>query len=292
MSSIRLPAGVGLTALGAARGRATESARADRLFDDPYAADFVAAAGTAVSPAEAVASPTRVDLRPVIDAYVAVRTRFFDDALLEAARAGIHQMVVLGAGLDARAFRLPWPAGVRLFEVDVADMFEFKEPILQAGGAAARCQRVVVAADLRNDWPAAIRASGYSYNRDRPTAWLLEGLLMYLTAAERDRLLERIGRLSAPESQLVLEPAGWTIPHALAPTVAFGQADQAVVQQIVAAGETAVAEDSVGHPARWLAGHGWQAQLYAGADQFTAYGRPVPPLLNRLRRYLATAQRS
>src|SRR5262249_2309514 len=154
-----LPRGVGLTALGAARGRAAESARADRLCDDPYAARFVAAAAQAgvafaeradVGAAQGRADHTdstgkgrhgaeprgdagadaeRVDLRPLIDAYVGVRTRFFDDALLEAVQGGARQVVILGAGLDARAFRLEWPDGTRLFEVDTPDVFQFKEPV-------------------------------------------------------------------------------------------------------------------------------------------------------------------
>jgi methyltransferase (TIGR00027 family) len=125
----------------------------------------------------------------------------------------------------------------------------------------------------------------------QPCVWLLEGLLMYLAEAERERLLARIDTLSAPGSRLALEPAGWTVPHELAPNVAMGQASAAVVDKLVSAGQAAVAEASVADPAGWLAGHGWRAQLQPGPELFDAYGRPVPQLLQRLRRYLATAER-
>jgi methyltransferase (TIGR00027 family) len=281
----RLPAGVGLTALGAARGRASESARPDHLIDDPFAACFLAAAGDPRLPSDT----TTVDLRPIINAYVGIRTRYFDDALLAATAAGIRQVLILGAGLDARAFRLTWPSGTRVYEADVADVFTFKEPILRAAEAQARCARVVVAQDLRGDWPRALGQSGF--DAAQPSVWLLEGLLMYLTEAERDRLLGHIEQLSAPGSRLALEPAAWTVPHELAPTVAMGQASAALIDSLLNAGQAAVAEASVADPAAWLNRHGWRACVQPAAELFVAYGRPVPQLLHRLRRYLATAER-
>jgi len=148
---------------------------------------------------------------------------------------------------------------------------------------------VVLRQDLRDDWPAALRQSGL--DATQPSVWLLEGLLMYLPEADRERLLGRIDHLSAPRSRLALEPAGWTIPHDLAPGAALGQASRAVVDTLVGAGQAALAEASVADPAAWVATHGWRAHLQPAQEVFVAYGRPVPHLLDRLRRYLATAER-
>jgi methyltransferase (TIGR00027 family) len=290
------PAGVGLTALGVARARANESARPDRLFFDPYARDFVGAGAPALADQAAAAGASvtgaaPVDLRGLIDAYAAIRTRFFDDYLLQASTAGIRQVAVLGAGLDTRAYRLAWPDGTQLFELDTQDVFRFKEPVLQARAAAAACQRAVVPVDLRDDWPAAIGAAGF--DPGQPTAWLLEGLLMYLGEADRDLLLDRVGHLSASGSQLGLEPPGWTIPASFAPSVALGRADQSFVEQLLTLSAAArSSEVSVADPVAWLAGHGWRAQLRAAQDQFFAYGRSAPALFGNLRRYLATARRT
>src|SRR5690349_254888 len=104
-------AGVGVTALAVADARARESERGDRLFEDPYARAFADAAREALAPRQDGAGES-IDIRAVRDAYIAVRTRFFDDALLEAvSNGGCRQVVVLGAGLDARAYRLGWPKG-------------------------------------------------------------------------------------------------------------------------------------------------------------------------------------
>ncbi|HEY2427576.1 MAG TPA: SAM-dependent methyltransferase, partial [Acidimicrobiales bacterium] len=110
-----LPAGVGRTAIGVAALRAAESERSDRLFADPYAARFVAAA-------EWVPGATS----PALAVWVAIRTRFLDELVLDATSGKCRQVVLLGAGLDTRAFRLDWPAGVRVFEVDVPDVLDFK----------------------------------------------------------------------------------------------------------------------------------------------------------------------
>jgi len=99
--------------------------------------------------------------------------------------------VILGAGLDARAFGLVWPAGTRLFELDMPYLFAFKEDVIAERGFTPRYERVVIPIDLRDDWPAALEARAFV--ADRPSAWLLEGLLMYLAEAQRDRLFARIG---------------------------------------------------------------------------------------------------
>jgi methyltransferase (TIGR00027 family) len=235
-----------------------------------------------------------MDIRPMRDAYVAIRTRFFDDALIGACADGIRQVVTLGAGLDARAFRLPWPDGTRVFELDVPDVFDFKERVLADQDAKARCECVVVRVDLRLDWPAALHVHGF--RDDEPTAWLLEGLLMYLTQAERDHLISHISAQSAAGSRMALEPPAWQIPAHLASTVARGTLDQSTMATVARLAQAAVEDAAVADPAGWLRGWGWRAELFDVAERFAAYGRELAPgvagMLSASRRWLATAERS
>src|SRR5438270_277804 len=181
-----VPTGVSMSALWVAQARAEESARSDRLFEDSLAEAFIAAAGSV--------TPPQLDERsggiyPYIRDHVAIRTRFFDDYLLEASAAGCRQVAVLAAGVDTRAFRLPWPVGVRLFELDLPEIFTFKEQVLARRGAKPVCQRIVVEADLSEEWPAPLLKAGF--RPDEPTAWLAEGILPFLTEEENDKLLAR-----------------------------------------------------------------------------------------------------
>jgi hypothetical protein len=84
-------------------------------------------------------------------------------------------VVLLAAGLDTRAFRLTWPDGVRLFELDLPDLVDYKERVLAEQAAVPRCQRTVLRVDLREDWPARLESAGL--RPGEPTAWLIEGLL-------------------------------------------------------------------------------------------------------------------
>jgi methyltransferase (TIGR00027 family) len=285
----RLPDSVGQTALGVARDRAAEAERPDRLFEDPLAAAFVRAGAEAGFAAPA-ATGENFDVRAQRSAYVAVRTRFFDDALMAAAEAGIRQVVLLAAGLDARAFRLAWPPGTRLFELDQPEMFAFKERVLAEVGAVPRCDRQILGIDLREDWPVALLALGF--DTARPSVWLLEGLLMYLSEPQRDGLLARIGELSAAGSQLALEPPGWTVPPELAAEVARGVLDPATIARARALQREAATEMSVADPEAWLRGMGWEPRVYDVAERFHAYGRgPVPVVSAGSRRSLVSASR-
>src|SRR2546430_15760410 len=172
------PRGVSRTALLMAALRIEEGERADPLVHDPLAQAFIAAAGGGAPPTPAV-------LPAGAGAFLALRTRFFDDAVLAACATGVRQVVLLGAGLDARAFRLDWPPGVRLFEVDLPELFAFKEPVVASAGAVARCERIVVPVDLREDWTGP--PTGAGVDRSTATAWRAEGLLPYLDHAESDR---------------------------------------------------------------------------------------------------------
>lgn len=134
---------------------------------------------------------------------MAVRTRFFDDFFAAATATGIRQAVILAAGLDSRAYRLPWPAGTTGFEVDQPAVIEFKTATLSGLGAEPTADRRTVAVDLREDWPAALRAAGF--DPTQRTAWIAEGLLGYLPAEAQDRLLDQITAQSAPGSRFATE---------------------------------------------------------------------------------------
>ena len=145
---------VSRTAVGVAALRAYESSRPDRLFEDPYAAAFAEAGRAALPRTE----DGHARLGALMYPQVVVRTRFFDDYLLG---GGCTQVVLLAAGLDARAFRLAWPPGTRLFELDLPEVLAFKDDVLAAHGATPACERVVVPADLREDWATALREAGF-----------------------------------------------------------------------------------------------------------------------------------
>ncbi|MFH8589654.1 SAM-dependent methyltransferase [Streptomyces celluloflavus] len=269
--------GVAATALGVARIRAAESARDDRLFDDPYAAAFVSAAAAPEPPA----APPRSDGSEVsaarydafyrgLSRHVVLRTRFFDDYLLAATgEHGIRQVVILATGLDTRAFRLAWPGGVRLFEIDLPDVLAFKHRVLAEQRARPRCARTALAADLRRDWPAPLRAAGFV--PDEPTAWLIEGLLVYLSADEAARLLTTVGEQSAPGSRLAFPGAG---DFRGSPMMAAGRAIPSM-REISALWKGGLSEAA---PA-WLARHGWHAHTHPRATVAASYGRAdwVPP---------------
>ncbi|MFD5315584.1 class I SAM-dependent methyltransferase [Streptomyces sp. NPDC127098] len=198
--------GVGLTALLVAAARAIETHRGDSLAQDPYAEHFVRAA-----PASA-GWPVRPHQVPDGDAdplwgrfarYFGLRTRVLDDFLLTSARGGARQVVLLGAGLDARTFRLDWPPGCVVFEIDRAAVLTFKHRVLDEVSAAPRATRVPVPVDLRGDWVGALTGAGF--DSAEPTVWLAEGLLFYLPAAAETYLVDTVDRLSAEGSALAYE---------------------------------------------------------------------------------------
>jgi methyltransferase (TIGR00027 family) len=194
---------VGLTALGVAAARAVETGRSDALVRDPWAHRFVRRAQPPVP------MPTGPDELPAGDRwrsmadFMGIRSRFFDEFFAAATDQGVHQVVLLAAGLDVRAYRLNWPPQCRLFEVDQPKVLEFKNAVLKEFGAEAACERRVVATDLREDWAGALRAAGF--DPAKPTAWLAEGLLPYLPAAAEADLFAQIDRLSAPGSRIAVE---------------------------------------------------------------------------------------
>jgi methyltransferase (TIGR00027 family) len=209
---------VGATALGVAAARAAETESENPLISDPFARVFLNAAGDGIwnwfaapdLPAEiAEAEP---DLKPrmqgMVD-YMAARTSFFDQFFLDAARSGVQQVVILAAGLDSRAWRLPWPDGpdgITVYELDQPRVLEFKLSTLQESGAQPTCQLVHVPVDLRHDWPAALQEAGF--DTSAPSAWSAEGLLPFLPAVAQELLFERVHALSAGGSRIAVEAPG------------------------------------------------------------------------------------
>ena len=141
-------------------------------------------------------------LQPMIDSF-AVRTRFFDEFFTAATNSGIRQVVILAAGLDSRAYRLPWPHDTVIYEVDLPSVLSFKADVFSRLGVAPLARHRPVACDLRDDWATALRGNGF--DGSRPTAWSAEGLLMYLPPEAQDQLFDTIATLSAPRSRLATE---------------------------------------------------------------------------------------
>ncbi|MFI6704521.1 SAM-dependent methyltransferase [Streptomyces sp. NPDC050509] len=189
-----------------AAARAIETHRPAPLARDEFAEHFVRAA-----PASA-GWPVRADQVPGghtnpfwerLGRYFAVRTRVLDDHLLRTVEAGVRQVVLLGAGLDSRAFRLGWPPGCVIHEVDTAEMLAFKQAVLDRAGAVPTADRRPLAADLRFDWGDALIDAGF--DPAVPTAWLAEGLLLYLPAAAERHLIATVAGLSTAGSTLAYE---------------------------------------------------------------------------------------
>jgi methyltransferase (TIGR00027 family) len=206
---------VGTTAVMVALARAAETASAEPLISDRFAEVLVStpelegvreqvAAWWAPEPDDEAADFT-VDSRHMIN-YQAVRTHFFDAYFADAAAAGVRQVVILAAGLDSRAYRLDWPDGTVVYEIDLPKVLDYKAETLAAHGAVPVVDRRPVPVDLRHDWPGALRDAGF--DATRPTAWLAEGLLPFLPAAAQEAMFASIDDLSGSGSRVAVEIFG------------------------------------------------------------------------------------
>ncbi|MEE2851063.1 MAG: SAM-dependent methyltransferase [Actinomycetota bacterium] len=188
------------TGLLVAAIRAHETARDDRLFADPFAERLAGDRGRELL----AAALTETGERSTVQ--IVVRTRFWDEALLRAAQKA-RQIVILAAGMDARAYRLSWPDGTVVYELDQPEVLSAKASLL--AGDPPRCRRVPVSVDLADDWPAAISSAGL--DSSAPTVWLIEGLLQYLDTTAVDALFDRVDALAAPGSVLLYDVVGKTL---------------------------------------------------------------------------------
>ena len=207
--------GVGATALTVARARALEAEADCPLYTDPYAQFFIEAATDAgwrpPFTEETLAHIGKADdtvlaRLKTMAAYIASRTKHIDDFFTTAGANGLDQVVILAAGLDTRAWRLPWISGTTVYELDQPKVLEFKQRVLAGHNARPAAHYVAVPIDLRQDWPTALRDKGF--NPSRPTVWSAEGLLPYLPAEAQGLLFERIDELSAESSRITVEAFG------------------------------------------------------------------------------------
>ena len=255
--------GVGNTARWIAASRAKETELALPLFSDPYARELSGDAGFELQTSMRAAMGATGD-GP--DLYLSIRTKFLDDALVQAVRTrGLHQVVILAAGMDTRAFRIPWPSGVKVFEVDRDEIFDHKEAVLGRAGASPSCERHVVRADLARQWTAALTTAGFE--RSKPAAFLVEGLLMYLDEAAALSLLAAVGQIAAPGSWIaadVVNPEVMTSPYMARYMNALREAGSPWKFGI---------ED----PESFFRQHGWAATVVQPGDPDASYGRwPFP----------------
>ncbi|BBZ10404.1 class I SAM-dependent methyltransferase [Mycobacterium branderi] len=272
-----LASSVGATATMVAAARALATRAEPPLIDDPFAEPLVRAVGIdyfvrLLDGEIASGDPALpVDPRHVVT-NIAVRTRFFDDFFTAAANDGVRQAVILAAGLDTRAYRLPWPDGTVVFELDQPAVVDFKSATLSKLGAQPSAERRTVPVDLREDWPVALRANGF--DESKPTAWIAEGLLLYLPPEAQDRLFDIITALSAPGSRLATEyhPDGGAAMAERSKTMAPHWREHGLdldLSELVYHGERKAVPD-------YLAAHNWTIATSSRAELLSSYGLELP----------------
>ncbi|MGI9163384.1 MAG: class I SAM-dependent methyltransferase [Mycobacterium sp.] len=293
MSSLRsnddtwdIATSVGSTAVMVAAARAKETESPDALIRDPYASILVAGAGTGTGTWEVMLDDTMQQRIAAVDpgaaaaftnmlAYQAVRTHFFDAFFADAVTAGIRQVVILASGLDSRAYRLDWPAGTVVFELDQPKVLQYKAEKLAEHDVQPTAELHEVAIDLRQDWPAALKEAGF--DPSRPAAWLAEGLLMYLPAEAQDKLFEQITDLSVPGSRVSAEAVQH---HDEERRAQMRERWEKMADGIGIERPVAIQDLTYNDPHRavlvdWLNAHGWTATGQVSAEEMRRLNRWV-----------------
>lgn len=251
------------------------------LIDDPYAEPLVRAVGLdffvrmldgEIDPEEFEDLNPRFNLRRAAEG-MAVRTRHFDKLFTDAADAGVRQAVILAAGLDARAYRLPWPDGTTVYELDQPEVIAFKSDKLAELGAEPTADRRAIAVDLRDNWPKALLDSGF--DPKQPTAWIAEGLLIYLPPEAQDLLFDRIDELSAPGSRLACEH----IPDV--GVFSDDERSKVIAERLKKYGHDIEMRELIYHGKRndvidYLTGHGWDVTALKTPQAYAANGFDFP----------------
>ncbi|BDB40610.1 MULTISPECIES: class I SAM-dependent methyltransferase [Mycobacterium] len=274
-----LASSVGATATMVAAGRAMVTNAPDGLIDDPFAEPLVRAVGVdfftkmmdgELDP-ESFENITPERVQAMIDG-MGVRTKYFDDYFARATEAGIRQVVILASGLDARAYRLPWPDGTVVYEIDQPQVIEFKTNTLAGLGAQPTATRRTVAIDLRGDWPTALRQAGL--DPTQPTAWLAEGLLIYLPPDAQDRLFDNITALSVPGSTVATEfvPGIIDFDADKVSQMSGGFRDHGVDIDMA----SLVYSGARNHVVDYLRGKGWDVEGVTRTELFERHGLHVP----------------
>ncbi|MEE6135879.1 class I SAM-dependent methyltransferase [Mycobacterium sp. 050128] len=272
---------VGATAVMVALARAAETASADPLIRDQFAEPLVStpalegvreqvtawwAGAEDDDPDGAVRAQEMIN-------YQAVRTHFFDAYFAAAAAAGIRQAVIVAAGLDSRAYRLDWPAGTTVYEIDLPKVLEYKAETL--AGSTPIAVRRPVPVDLRHDWPKALREAGY--DSDQPTAWLAEGLLPFLPAAAQEALFASIDALSGSGSRVAVENFGVDAEKRREAEQRWAElkAKREARGQDTSFNPFDLWFEDEGRPdcGEWFATHGWTVQTVNARAEATRLGR-------------------
>src|SRR5271163_3350605 len=270
-----LASSVGATATAVATQRAMASQGPDPLLNDPWADPLVRAVGSEtfikLIDGERGNNADPVLSRQPVREQITVRTRFFDDFFLQATTSGIRQAVIVASGLDTRAYRLPWPAGTVVYEIDQLEVIEFKTRTLAGLGAEPTAQRRTVSIDLRDDWPSALVAAGL--DTGQPTAWSAEGLLVYLPPDAQDRLFDNIAALSAAGSRIATEHMDMrNIPSDWAQKLterAERVGSNINLAELFYTGDRNTASE-------YLTAHGWQVDIRTTEQDFAANGFELP----------------
>lgn len=264
---------VGSTALFVATARALEAKKPEPLVVDPYAELFCRAVGGSWADVlDGNASDHELlsdDFGLHFVNFQAARTKYFDAYFQRAAAAGARQVVILAAGLDSRAYRLPWPDGTTVYELDQPQVLDFKREVLAEHGVQPRAQRREIAVDLRDDWSAALRDNGFDPNLF--SAWIAEGLLIYLPAAAQEQLFTGIDALASLGSHVAVEDGAPMPPDEF----------RAKVEEERAAGDERpffqlVYNERCAPAAEWFGEHGWTAIGTPLNDYLREVGRPIP----------------
>lgn len=264
---------VGSTALRAAAARALEAQKPEPLAVDPYAQDFCRAVGGDWSALLDGAAPDHwlnTESGAHYQTFQAARTRYFDDHLRAAADAGTRQVVIVAAGLDSRAHRLAWPYGTVIYELDQPKVLEFKRAVLDAHGHAATAQRREVAVDLREDWPTALRDAGFEPGQ--PSAWLAEGLLLYLPRTAQEQLFVGIDTFASTGSDVGVQEQTPLDPAMFETARAKELADTSGQDRFF----TLPYNEQHATAADWFTARGWQAVATPLADWIRGLARPLP----------------
>ncbi len=266
---------LGSTARWTAGVRAKESLREDCLFNDPWAAALAGKEGKEW--AEHRSGDNGVS--------IAVRTRFFDDFLQRVTNEHmIRQVVLMAAGLDTRAFRLTWPEQTQLFELDQPQVLKYKEQILGSAGAQPTCKRHTIAVDLTDPWTETLIMTGF--DPQQPSAWLLEGFLLYLPNESVTHILDDITSLATSGSWI-----GFDIINSAMLTYKW---TRQWVEKLVDSGVPWIG--TMDDPEVFLAWRGWKATLTQTGEKDANYGRWPYPVIPRTipdtpRNWFVTAQK-
>jgi methyltransferase (TIGR00027 family) len=278
---------VGATAVMVALARAAETAGPDPLIRDQFAEPLVStpeldgvreqvAAWWSPEPDEDGDPDLGVDAQQMID-YQAVRTHFFDGYFTDATddTAGIRQVVLLAAGLDSRAYRLAWPDGTVVYEIDLPKVLQYKAETLAGHGVRPLAERRAVPVDLRHDWPQALRDAGF--DATRPTAWLAEGLLPFLPGSAQEAMFASIDALSGPGSQVAVEVFGVDEERRREAGERWAElkAKREARGQDTSFNPFDLWFDDAGRPecADWFAAHGWTTRTVSAREEGLRLGR-------------------